>query len=348
MTSEEIKRTVITELQKLPFYKVNSSGIQHLVRCPYCGDSANPNHGHFSIKIDPEDPDTPMVYRCFRCPAHGLINSDVLEDLGLHVSELNKQNMKLFNRKIAKKNRITDACIEQFDLVDYTNDYSRVEYKIDYLNSRLGSSFGVDDIIPLSIVPSIMDFFAMNNIDPRTLSREYSTQQLRFFDANYIGFLSYNKNDIILRDITGNASQRYVTININGRNLDPNGFYSIKNSIDILYQHQIHIHIAEGIMDILNIYDSLHNRDMENNYYYAVCGFSYSRVLRGIIRMGINTGLLVHVYADNDKNDRDIIRQLEPLYPWLDKIYLHRNAYPNSKDYGVNRELIKDTSRIIL
>lgn len=345
MTSVEVKQSVITELDKLPFHKVNSTGIQHLVRCPYCGDSRNPNHGHFSIKIDLDDPDTPMMYKCFRCPAHGLINSDVLEDLGLHVSALDKQNMKLFNRRVAKKNKLTDACIEQFDLVNYQNDYSRIAYKIDYINERLGSNLGVDDIIPLGIVPSILDFFAMNKISPNTLDRGYSVQQLRFFDKNYVGFLSYNKNDIILRDITGTASQRYVTITINGRNLDPNGFYSIRNSIDLLYSHDINIHISEGIMDILNVFDHVNGRNLKDNYYYAVCGFSYSRVLRSIIRMGIDTGLNVHIYADNDRDDGLILRHLKPLSQWIDKLYMHRNAFNGAKDYGVYRSMIKDSYR---
>ena len=345
MISEDVKRSVIMELDKLPFHKVNSTGIQHLVRCPYCGDSRNPNHGHFSIKIDPDDPDTPMMYRCFRCPAHGLLNTDVLEDLGLHVSALDKQNMKLFNRKVAKKNKLTDTCIEQFDLVNYQNDYSRVSYKIDYLNERLGSNFGVSDIIPLGIIPSILDFFSMNNINPMHLDKQYSSQQIRFFDRNYIGFLSYNKNDIILRDITGTASQRYVTMTINGKNLDPNGFYSIRNSIDLLYDHPINIHISEGIMDILNVYDYLNHRNTENNYYYAVCGFSYSRVIRSIIRMGIDTGLRVHIYADNDRDDYIILRQLKPLSTWIDEICMHRNGFEGSKDFGVHRSKIINSSR---
>ena len=345
MTTEEIKRSVIEELQHLPFYKVNNTVIQHLVRCPYCGDSRHANHGHFSIKIDVDDPDTPMMYKCFRCNEHGLLTSDVLEDLGLHVSSMDKQNLKLFNRKVAKKNKLTDACIEQFDLIDYTRDYDRVKYKIDYINDRLGSNIGVSDIVPLSIVPNILDFFAMNKIKMESLDRVYSPQQLRFIDRNYVGFLSYNKNAIVLRDITGSSSQRYITMTINKNNLDPNGFYSIRNSIDLLYSHGINIHIAEGIMDILNVYDHVNSRNLTDNYYYAVCGFSYARVLRGIIRMGINTGLNVHIYADNDKTDEDILRQIKPISAWIDNLCIHRNS--NAKDYGVHKNDIRDTCRII-
>jgi DNA-directed RNA polymerase subunit RPC12/RpoP len=347
MTTDEIKRSVIQALENLPFYKVNNTGIQHLVRCPYCGDSRHANHGHFSIKIDVDDPDTPMMYKCFRCNEHGLLTSDVLEDLGLHVSAMDKQHLKLFNRKVAKKNKLTDTCIEQFDLINYERDYDRVRYKIDYINDRLGCNFSSSNIVPLSIVPSILDFFAQNKIKLESLDKTYSPQQLRFIDRNYIGFLSYNKNVLVLRDITGNASQRYLTMTINKNNLDPNGFYSIRNSIDLLYSHQIHVHITEGIMDILNVYDALNNRNLENNYYYAVCGFSYSRVIRGIIRIGINTGLIVHIYADNDKDDQSIINQLKSVSMWIDKLYIHRNGYKDMKDYGVNRNFIKDTSRLI-
>ena len=347
MTTDEIKRSVIQALESLPFYKVNNTGVQHLVRCPYCGDSRHANHGHFSIKIDVDDPDTPMMYKCFRCNEHGVLTSDVLEDLGLSVSAMDRQNIKLFNRKVAKRNKLTDTCIEQFDLIDYTRDYHRVKYKIDYINERLGSNYGASDIVALSIIPSILDFFGQNKIKLESLDRSYSPQQLRFIDRNYVGFLSYNKNVIVLRDITGNSSQRYITMTINKNNLDPNGFYSIRNSIDLLYYHQINVHISEGIMDILNVYDAVNRRDLQNNYYYAVCGFSYTRVIRGIIRMGINTGIILHIYADNDKDDAMIVGQLRPLLMWIDKLYIHRNAYEGAKDYGVCREMIIDTSRLV-
>lgn len=341
MTSSDIKMAVIKELQKLPVYKVSPNGIQHTVRCPYCGDSKTPTHAHFSIKIDCDDPETPMLYRCFRCATQGLLTSQVLEDLGIHVDDL---DLKSLNRKVAKKNKFTGTKIEDFDLVNYDNNYDRVRYKIEYINRRLGTHFDSRDIVKLNIVPSILDFMYVNKLDP-TLGGTYSEKQMRFYDRNFVGFLSYNKNLLTLRDVTNTASQRYVKITLNKKNDDSHTFYSIKNSIDLLYTDSINIHIAEGTMDILGVYANINNCNLEGNLYYAVCGFDYSRVIRAIIRMGINTGINLHIYADNDKSDEMIYNQFRnsELVEWLDSLTIHRNEL--DKDYGVSQ--IKDNCRII-
>ena len=77
-----------------------------------------------------------------------------------------------------------------------------------------------------------------------------------------------------------------------------------------MYTNDINIHIAEGPFDILGVFYHLMNGELENNLYYAVCGFGYGTILRNIISAGLNTGLNVHIYADNDKSDEEIIN------PW--------------------------------
>lgn len=345
LTNLELKTSVINELRKLPMYKQSSSGIQHVVRCPYCGDSRNLSHGHFSIKIDCNDPEIPMVYRCFKCGESGLLTDDVLEDLGLSVSIKDKQTLKMFNRKATKHNKLTDTKIEDNDLIDYSNNPGMVTSKLDYINGRLGTNFTASDIVKLRIVPNIIDFLALNKIK----DVDMSYKQLKFYDINYVGFLVYNKNCVVLRDISGNARLRYDKLVLNKRNIDKHTFYSIPNGIDILYTHPINIHISEGIMDILSVYSNLNNCNLENNYYYAVCGFGYTTIIKNIIRMGINTGLNIHLYADNDKTDNDILSAFNRsnLLEWIDHLYIHRNACNGQKDYGVPMSNIRDSAKRI-
>lgn len=63
MTLLDIKEIVESKINQLPVHQWNSSHTQVQTRCPYCGDSRNILHGHFSIKID-ENSDSIMLMRC--------------------------------------------------------------------------------------------------------------------------------------------------------------------------------------------------------------------------------------------------------------------------------------------
>jgi hypothetical protein len=66
-----------------------------------------------------------------------------------------------------------------------------------------------------------------------------------------------------------------------------------------------------------------------------------------LIKTGLTTGLNIHIYADNDKTDQQILVQLEKkptLKPWIDSFIIHRNTYPDEKDYGVSRDRIIDSA----
>ena len=48
-----------------------------LTRCPFCGDSTNPRNAHFYISV-PSNEDEVSFYDCKKCPAHGILNDEVL------------------------------------------------------------------------------------------------------------------------------------------------------------------------------------------------------------------------------------------------------------------------------
>ena len=101
--------------------------------------------------------------------------------------------------------------------------------------------------------------------------------------------------------------------------------------------------------DIISIYKNL-IQERDTDIYYASCGFGYLTVLKSLISLGINTGLNVKIYSDKDKSDYNHIDYLfnkSHISPWLDTIQFHRNNFENEKDYGVPKERIIDTYRIV-
>lgn len=342
MEDRELKERVIELLSQLPAYSVNSSGTQHTVRCPYCGDSSNINHSHFSIKIDVSDPTSPMLYNCLKCPVSGLLNASVLEELGIHSDDLNMALARV--KTTTRYNKYTNMKTEEYSVPLYEQN-ARNYAKLDYINDRLGTDFTFDDCKDLKIIMDLSVFSVVNDIG---VINGISPGLLNLIDSAYVGFLSSNKNCIVYRLINPELKyNRYIKVKINQKNLDPNSYYNIPNSIDLMYTHDVNIHIAEGTFDILSVFANLNNCNRENNYYYAVCGFGYNTVIDSMIAMGINTGLNIYIYADRDKKDSEILLKLNNPRnrPWIKSLYICRNAYPGEKDYGVPKDRIQHTMK---
>ena len=340
------KHYVINEISKLPFYKVSSNGISHTIKCPYCNDDS-PSHGHFCLKID-VDSDEPILYNCLKCPAGGVLTTDVLNQLGILVDSSMSANINKANRRYAKKNKLTDMTIEDFVIPPVIDDIDTVA-KLNYINSRLGTKLDESSLVKYRIVTKLSEFLTFNKIDFDSVNG-LNPNRLKFIDNNYVGFLSMNRNHIIFRKITDNPyGRRYDKVVINSRNIDPNSFYSIPSGFDIMYTGPMDIHIAEGPFDILSIYENLHNgASKQNELFYSVCGFGYSGVIKNLIRIGINTELNLHIYADNDKTDREIlgmIKKNRSIVPSIKSICIHRNKSMNQKDYGVSKDFITDNSK---
>lgn len=340
-----LKHLIINELSERTGYKVSGNGLFHTVRCPYCGDSSNPNHAHFNVRIDLEDPKSSMGYNCFKCGVSGFVTPAVLNELGINVDSDTMGSLKYLNTKYARSNKIKLNKTEPYDIP--LSDTRVAVSKLDYLNTRLGTNFSYQDCQNLRVILSLIDFITINDI--RHIDG-IPANKLNFYEQNYIGFLSSNKNLLTLRlsnqKIPG---MRYYKCKINPNNMDSNSYYAIPFAFDPLYSDTIKVHIAEGTFDILSVYANLNNRNTDHNYYYAVCGFGYVEVLKSIIRSGLTTGIELHIYADNDKKDDDIIRQIKKVpaaSSWFPRVIIHRNG-SGCKDYGVPKNQIIDTTRQI-
>ena len=336
----KLKNDIIDLLRQLSVYIPNSINTQHVVRCPFCGDSHNPSHGHFSIKIDVES-DEQMPYRCFKNDETGILTVDVLEELGLNVPPNIRDALNSFNKKIIKKNKFNSK--EEKYITPIFNNSQLNSIKLNYINSRLGTSFNFNTAQELKIILDINKFLEINEIKSiPNVDQRY----LNILNENYVGFLSTNNNCITLRNINKNKMKRYTKVIINTKSVNSNTFYSIPNTISLMYTNDINVHITEGVFDILSVYN-MNNCNKNNNYYFASCGFGYITILKYLIYSGINTGLNIHIYSDNDKTDKDHIDYIfkrSSISHWLKSITFHRNLYPDEKDYGVTLDRIKDST----
>ena len=346
--NQELKSEVIGLLSSLPVYIPNNTGLQHVVRCPFCGDSANLGHAHLSIHIDVNNP-TPMMYRCLRCDSSGILDDTLLEELGLYVDYTLHDELKKYNRKACKYSGISMNKLEKFTIPDYSNSKIILDDKLDYINHRLGTDI---DIVEARGIKLILDFVYFLNYNDlyKEIENRIGYNNIQLLQNNYLGFLSTNNNVIVFRYIKPDSKyKRYYKLKLKLNNYDKRSFYSLPMSMDLMYTNDINIHITEGTFDIISIYKNL-IQERDTDIYYASCGFGYLTVLKSLISLGINTGLNVKIYSDKDKSDYNHIDYLfnkSHISPWLDTIQFHRNNFENEKDYGVPKERIIDTYRIV-
>lgn len=340
MAIQDIKQLVIERIKSLSMWEVSSNGIQWTVRCPYCGDSTNKSHGHFSIKIDPETTD-PMVYRCLKCNESGVVTDETLDDIGVYLDTPLKEDLKANNKLARSKHRPRGAKANNY-LIPIDFRYRNSKNKINYLQERLGIEYNTEMIQSNRIIVNFTDFLAQNELK---VPPGISDGMRSLLDSTYVGFLSSNGNKIVFRNISDqNQFNRYFKVTIDPYDNSSNNFYTLPSRLNILYTGDVNIRVAEGTFDILSVYYNLDHPWGDNDLFFASCGYGFSRILKYCIGNGINTGLNLHIYSDADKPDREHQFQLRgQLYQvYLQNIYVHRNLSPNEKDFGVPKERIEE------
>ena len=341
MTLLDIKCIIRDKINQLPVHIWNSANNQVQTRCPYCGDSRNRLHGHFSIKIDMNS-DSIMLVRCLRCNESGILTSQVMEDIGVPLTIEYAKSLDTLNRPNSKSTYGRQRPLNYKVPVIINPIDSKI--KIGYLNDRLGIEFTPEMIQESKIILSIMDFFSENKIK---IPDHINPKLIKIIEENYVGFLSANNNKITFRRIIDNDQlNRYIKLSIDPYNTSPNNFYSIKNpGMDLLYTEPVHIHIAEGTFDILSIKYNLPHDDSQKHLFFASCGYNFGTIIKWLIYMGINTDLYVHLYSDNDKSDEEDIKVLNSGINkyWIDHAYIHRNMFQGEKDFGVPAVRIKES-----
>ena len=318
-------------------------------RCPECGDSINPKSAHLYIFIPWNNNDVSWYY-CHKCNCKGIVSFRKLlewdifdQDISNELSELNSRCLsnpkksKYLNNKVYRINNT------------YTTINDNTEFKRQYVCNRVGVDLSYKDLKDLKIVLNINDLLVENNIT------EYSRdiKVVEGLNAGFMGFLSVDNAFLNMRRICPEGvlykgiDKRYINYKIFDKEDTSQRFYTIPTYVDLNTPNLIPFHIAEGPFDILSIYLNCRNR--ATAIYTSVAGCNFlSVILFFIIELRI-PNLELHIYPDNDKQGTDykISRMISNIPDTSIPVYIHRNLYPDQKDFGVPKNLIQESTERI-
>lgn len=349
MVSREIKEKIIAELKNLPVCISNNDETEWTVRCPYCGDSRTESHGHLGVLIDRENDAVPMVYRCLKCEASGLVDASFLNDIGVTLYGSEANELKKANRKAARYNRFTNTYVPNADIPIW-EDTALNREKLKYVSDRIGHEFTLEEAHDLRFILDWNHFMNLNKIEHFDNMQDF---MIRALQNHYVGFLCSNNNVINGRLIhpgaeykEGKQYRRYMKATINSRIKTPYSFYAIPNKLDPMINQTLHVHIAEGVFDILSIYYNIPHTESGQHIFFASCGFGPMTIIQYLVYNGLGYEIVLHLYCDNDKSDYEeklVILKHRSLVPWLDSVWFHRNQFDGEKDYGVTKDRIVDS-----
>ena len=300
MTNTEIKQAFIDALFNRGVYTKQVDDVEYRTRCPICGDSeTNMNKGRLYIRIDPND-NFPMVYKCFKCQASGVVDENLISLLGItdinigsNIKYLNKTSDNISNQKIIYDNN--DIVMFDYKLPEY----QRWENKINYIRDRLGCDITKEDISNMKIITSLKDFLDLNNIKELM----FKNSLCNYLESSYIGFLSFGSSYILFRDVSGNKDNPmpWIKYPITKESKKSKVMYSIASDIDVFTSDDVNINLSEGVMDILSAYKNL-GYNKPNTMNIAVGGQMYTNTLKVLTKLGfIGNNIHLNIFSDNDE-----------------------------------------------
>ena len=330
--------------------KIVAGDKEFLCRCPLCGDSRHLKSAHFYINLPVSD-EVPVMYHCKKCNASGILNRTILRELGVEldngdiIGDLIKRHKKLSGNFIrgSNKNKSIYKFNTVYDMISYGKN---TDFKLKYINDRLGLTLSYQDMLDCKIVLNLFDLY--NNPKNR-LQYTRDKRIVQELNDSFIGFLGYNNAVLNMRNLRpGKVSKyvdkRYVNYNLYiPENIDGTSkYYIIPTTIDTLNPDPVKIHIAEGPFDVLSIFYNLYNGNKYNSIYASIEGKSYINLIKFLLADLRIINAEIHIYFDNDVSNKEISEILAQLqYLNLD-IYFHWNKYENEKDYGVPKDKIID------
>ena len=354
MTGVEIKLNLISSIRNATSYYRQVTDVEHLTRCPFCGDSLNPNKGHMYMHIILDDT-SPIQYHCARCGEGGYLTPNVLRRFGIESNDL-KQLLDQLNHHTGRSDRrmIMEKSYAMFDYV--LPDRIKYPMKLKYIEDRLGISVTEDVINECKIITSIADFLKTNEIDSLTADKSVVTM----YEYDYIGFLSYGNSYILLRDVSGRHKDfSWIKYPITDASRGSKIFYSMSSTVDIETEDPITINIAEGVFDIISIGYNL-KQNKPNTINIANTGKEYSSLISFLVSKGlIGSNVTLNIYSDNDKifnkkenSKRRVKTELQDykgdLYPYkflMNGVYVKYNQV--FKDYGTTKDnMFIETTRL--
>lgn len=287
---------MLEELKKKLVY-IKSNSRHHTFRCPFCGDSKNPHHGHLNVSIDKP------VFRCVRCGTGGHIKY-LLNEIGLNDVELPEilENSKL------EKVSINNDKIQ----IPKGNEYE--DFIKEYIKKRVGITEITEEL-------NLLSFNNYKAIFQKIFRTKYE-RNLLFFDKG-IPFLTYKNKKLILR-VLDNKDFRYYNYMLD----DGRDTYVIKNKRkhEDFRKHKT-IVFAEGIFDIINQYIHRFVETPDDAIYIASLNSSFSNAYKIAKSISLCYYPNVIILADNDTDDEKYLNTLK-----YSSVKIYRNKL--GKDFG--------------
>ena len=319
--------------------KVASGGREIIKRCHICGDSRDLSDAHMYIGMR----NGAIVYNCFKCNACGIVDGKFLRDMDCYDPNI-IYAVQSQNKNSSGSNSTNLGSFKIYKPKSMVIPYSNNEFaakKLNYIRNRLGIQIEYNNLIDYKIILNLKDFLTANNITNYT--RE--PQLVDLLDKFFMGFLSMDNSYVIMRRLIPEGKlpkcidTRYVNYNIWGSN---NGVKTYIIPSVIYPQKHLEIHIAEGCFDILSIRMNL-VPDASNSIFCAISGKSYMSVVKYFITAYGFIGFTLHIYPDNDIDDREMIKIKQAISIFNIKLFIHRNTYPGEKDFGVPKNRINES-----
>ena len=337
MDKENIIQILKEDLLNTQGGKVRA-GIEISVRCPYCGDSDNPDHSHFYIGFSIEEEGISLPYHCKKCGISGgnisyefyqRITSKANDEIRIFLNKLNK-GAKLLKKALS----VDDIEIPQWKLQDRPTEGSKSDMeKINFFNKRTGLKLSPSLIKKFKIILNLKNFLRMNEIK-KNLFDEKFRYIINNLSENYIGFLSYYNNYIYLRHKLykpppGQMKHHRMLIKgYRGRFLYIPSNYQVN-----LMTEKPKLALTEGVFDLINVQKRFYENE-QTDMIFAASGSkgSLNSTINEVISITGFVDLDVTLYADSDVDIKNVKKDMFGLLSesYKGKVIYHKGL----KDFG--------------
>lgn len=332
-------------LQALDGAATVSGGTEIAAPCPVCGERRR------KLYIGPfDDSDDPIRYNCFICKAHGFVDERFLDACKIDIntdSEIIKSNRGpgYAMRFMKRDNNDFNSAIDH----SYITPGQLSDFKLDYINKRLGLQLSYKDCIDNKIVLNILDIYKSNVFLDYFTRPDQAMQQLNSY---FIGFMTRSSSEINMRNLAFNKPDivnkfhesmrcKYINYKIFRNVSVENDFYVLPCNIDP--SRPVNVYIAEGPMDVLGIKYNL-IKSIDNCLYVAGKGKAYDNAILWSIKSLAMPALNIHLFPDRDVSNsyiRGLILKYKTVFTNY-RFFIHNNQYGHEKDYGVPEWKISD------
>ena len=291
------------------FQKVTGKGQYRCTTCPFCGDT----HKHMYVKID-QDNDDPVLYKCFKCAASGIMNQQWLDYFD--ITDIQIPKIKGLRR--IQSNGVSDVIPE---LIDFEKDAESIAECSAYIQKRVGVYPSKNELKAFQFVGNVFEYVtAYLGGDLKGLKGRV---WFRLSNGNIAGRALDDENSFRWR-----KRNRIDALGVTRGG----GIYIIKNQVDP-YQ-TINICICEGVMDAIGLY---YHGGINNAVFIACMGLDYQVGMKHALDMGIfGDNVNIRIYKDPN------IDTVRINYTWkriFKSVVVYRNAL--GKDYGVPGNMIE-------